>query len=97
MRTDFVWSNTVTASAEGQGPGSEHLMELYMSLFSAVELDWVTFKGPFQLQRFYDTHLHCQSCPEQMEDCNFPPPFPPSQITSLVCFLIVSHPLDIFG
>ena len=32
------------------GWGSEHLMELYVSLFTAGELDWITFEGPFQLK-----------------------------------------------
>lgn len=31
------------------GPGTEHLMELCMSLFTAGELEQVTFKGPFQV------------------------------------------------
>jgi len=38
---------------EGQvGRGPEHLMA---SLFIAGELDWMTFKGPFQLRPFYDS------------------------------------------
>ena len=35
--------------------GSEYLMELYVSLFIAGELDQVTFKVPFQLEGFYDS------------------------------------------
>ena len=37
------------------GWGSEHLMELWVSLFIAGELDQVVFKGPFQLQQSYDS------------------------------------------
>lgn len=28
-----------------------------MSLFIAGRMDWVTFKGPFQLKWFYDTEM----------------------------------------
>ena len=34
--------------------GSEHLMELWVSLFSAGRLDWMAFWGPFQLKQFCD-------------------------------------------
>ena len=37
--------------------GSEHLMELWVFLFVAEELDQVAFKGPFQLQAFCDSIL----------------------------------------
>jgi len=33
--------------------GSEHLMELWVSLFSAGGLDQMAFKGPFQLKQFH--------------------------------------------
>jgi len=40
----------VPADSQGQaGRGSEHLMELSVSLFIAGELDQMAFKGPFQL------------------------------------------------
>lgn len=32
------------------GPGSEHLSELWLSLFIAGQWDHMTFKGPFQLK-----------------------------------------------
>ena len=35
-----------------RGWGSEHLMELWVSLFTAGELDQMALKGPFQLKRF---------------------------------------------
>ena len=35
--------------------GSEHLMELWVSLFIAGGLDQMAFKGPFQLKPFYDS------------------------------------------
>ena len=35
--------------------GSEHLMELWVSLFVAGELDQMAFKGPFQVKRLYDS------------------------------------------
>jgi len=38
------------------GPGSEHLMELWVSLIMAGELDQMAFRGPFQLERFYDSN-----------------------------------------
>jgi len=39
--------------------GSEHLVELWASLLIAGGLDQVAFKGPFQLKRFYNSHLWC--------------------------------------
>ena len=44
--------------------GSEHLMELQVSLFIAGELDQVAFKGPFQLKWFNDSvnNLSSQIC-----------------------------------
>lgn len=30
--------------------GSEHLLEMYVSLFIAEELDWMIFNGPSQLR-----------------------------------------------
>ena len=45
--------------------GSEHLMELWVSPFTAGGLDQMAFKGPFQLiptiQSFYDSTLLCTS------------------------------------
>jgi len=35
--------------------GSEHLMELWVSLFSAGGLDNMALKSPFQLKLFYDS------------------------------------------
>jgi len=35
--------------------GSEHLMELWVSLFSAGGLEQIVFSGSFQLKRFYDS------------------------------------------
>ena len=43
----------ISANKDSQGwagPGSEHLMELWVSLFIAEELDKVTFKGSFPSQ-----------------------------------------------
>ena len=41
----------IPGDTQGQaGWGSEHLMELWVSLFIAGELDWVAFKGLFQLK-----------------------------------------------
>ena len=34
---------------------AEHLMELWVSLFIAGELDQIAFKGPFQVKRLYDS------------------------------------------
>ena len=34
--------------------GSEHLMELWVSLCIARDLDQMAFKGPFQLKQFDD-------------------------------------------
>ena len=46
----------VPRDTQGQaGWGSEHLMELWLSLFTAGESGKMVFKGPFQLQRFYDS------------------------------------------
>jgi len=36
------------------GWGSEHLMELWLSLFIAGELDYMTLKGPPQFKQSYD-------------------------------------------
>jgi len=44
----------VPEDTQGQaGQGSEHLMELWVSLFIAGDLDHMAFKGPFQLKLFY--------------------------------------------
>ena len=41
----------IPGDTQGQaGWGSEHLMELWVSLFTAGELDQMAFKGPFQLK-----------------------------------------------
>ena len=32
-------------------------MELWVSLFIAGELDWMAFKGLFQLKEFYDSTI----------------------------------------
>lgn len=37
--------------------GSEHLMELWASLFIAVEWDQVAFSSPFQLRLLYDSTI----------------------------------------
>jgi len=43
---------------QGQaGWGSEHLMELSVSLFSAGEWDQMAFSGPFQLKQLYDSMM----------------------------------------
>ena len=39
--------------------GSEHLVELWVSLFIAGEWDQMAFKGPFQPQQFNDSMIHC--------------------------------------
>ena len=45
---------SIPGDIQGQaGLGCEHLMELYVSLFIAGELDQMTLKGPFQLKWFY--------------------------------------------
>jgi len=45
----------VAENTQGQaGWGSEHLVELWASLFIARGLDKMTFKGPFQLKQFCD-------------------------------------------
>ena len=45
----------IPGDTQGQaGRGSEHLMELWVSLFTARELDWMTFNSPFQLKRLCD-------------------------------------------
>jgi len=59
MASTENWTKCIhLSSAEGEddqaGWGSEHLMELWVSLLSAGELDQTTFKGPFQLQQCYD-------------------------------------------
>ena len=44
----------IPGDTQGQaGQGSEYLMELWVSLFTAGELDWMAFKGPFQFRRPY--------------------------------------------
>jgi len=44
-----------TSIPQGQaGRGSEHPMELWVSLFIAEGLDQMAFKGPFQLKQFCD-------------------------------------------
>ena len=41
----------IPGDTQGQaGQGSEHLMELWMSLFIEGELDQLTLKDPFQLK-----------------------------------------------
>jgi len=35
--------------------GSEHLMELWVSVFTVGDLDQMAFKGPFQLKSFFDS------------------------------------------
>jgi len=47
----------IPVDTQGQsGQGSEHLMELWVSLFIAGEWDWMAFKSVFQLKPFYDSH-----------------------------------------
>uniref|UniRef100_A0A669NYB0 Iron-responsive element-binding protein 2 n=1 Tax=Phasianus colchicus TaxID=9054 RepID=A0A669NYB0_PHACC len=48
-------SHSWRRSESGWG-SSEHLMELWVSLSIAGELDQVVFNGLFQLKRFYDIH-----------------------------------------
>jgi len=51
----------VPVYTQGQaGWGSEHLMEVWVSLFTAGELDQMAFKGPFQLKQFYDSMTFCK-------------------------------------
>jgi len=38
-------------------PGSDHLMELWLSLFVAGELNQMAFKGLFQLKQCYDSMI----------------------------------------
>lgn len=48
-------------ATQGQaGPGSEHLIELQASLFSAGELGWMIFKGHFQHKQLYEETNLCQ-------------------------------------
>ena len=58
LRTDFAQRGggfPIPADIHGQaGWGSEHLLELWVSLFIAGVLDKITFKDPFQLKQFYD-------------------------------------------
>lgn len=35
--------------------GTEHLMELWVSLFIAGGLGYMAFQGPFQLKQLYDS------------------------------------------
>ena len=45
----------VLGDTQGQaGRGSEHLMELWVSLFIAGEFDQLASKGPFQLKKLND-------------------------------------------
>ena len=37
--------------------GSEHLMEQWVSQFTAGEMDQVAFKGPFLLKQFHDSMI----------------------------------------
>jgi len=41
--------------------GFEHLIELWVSLFIAGELDQMAFKGLFQLKQFHNSLILCQS------------------------------------
>jgi len=55
-----VWCNSFREKPSLQTPkvreqGSEHLMELWVSLFIAGQLDQMAFKGSFQLKSFYDS------------------------------------------
>ena len=46
----------IPGDIQGQaGWGSEHLMELQVSLFTAGQLDQMALKGPFRLKQFYDS------------------------------------------
>lgn len=41
----------VLGNIQGQvGQGSEYLLELWLSMFVAGELDWMTFECPFQFK-----------------------------------------------
>ena len=45
----------IPGDSRGQaGRGSEHLMELWVSLFIAGEFDQLASKGPFQLKKLND-------------------------------------------
>ena len=45
----------VLRDSQGQaGRGSEHLLEPWESLLIARRLDWMAFRGPFQLKQLYD-------------------------------------------
>ena len=48
----------IPADTQGQArQGSEHLMELWVSLFIAGPLDQMAFKGPFHLKLFSDSMI----------------------------------------
>jgi len=48
--------NSILGDTQGQaGGGSEQIDLAVVALFIARELDWMTFKDPFQLKRFCDS------------------------------------------
>ena len=54
LKSRILHSHQCSFSSDA-GPGSEHLMELWVFLLLAGELDQMAFKGPFQLKQLYDS------------------------------------------
>ena len=51
----------IPGDTQGQaGWGSEHLMELWVSLFTAGEINLIAFKGPFQHKCVYNSIIQCE-------------------------------------
>ena len=66
--------------------GSEHLVELWVSLFIAGEWDQMAFKGPFQPQQFNDSDsLHSASLP-------LPPARPGQYSSALFNYILPINP-----
>lgn len=53
MRSDSYFLSWVPFVLDGRG--FEHLLELWVSLFIAGQLDQVAFTCPFQLKGFFDS------------------------------------------
>ena len=49
--------DTFNVSLDG---APSNLIWLYVSLFIALELVWMAFKGPFQLKQFYELSITLQ-------------------------------------
>ena len=57
------WWCPIPADTQGQaGQDSEHLMELWVSLFTEGEWDQLAFKGFFQLKPFCGSMISVTSC-----------------------------------